>query len=103
MLVREAITLAPADPSTVKITPPALEEDKVVKHHPACSMIVVFGGGVRYLIFHLPKLKRLAIFDAIEARVTKYFSVSEDTKNRYAASLNSVAGGLSHHLMKVVK
>jgi len=94
MLVREAITLAPADPSTVKITPPVLEEDKVVKRLPDVFDDVVVGGGGRYLIFHMPKLKKLAIFDVNEARVTKYIPVSEDVKNRYAASLDSVVVGL---------
>ncbi|MBA4192705.1 MAG: hypothetical protein C0467_32465 [Planctomycetaceae bacterium] len=94
MVVREAALLTPADPTTVKITPPALDDDKVVKRLPEVFDDVVVGGGGRYLIFHMPKLKKLAIFDVNEARVTKYIPVSEDVKGRYAASLDSVVIGL---------
>lgn len=94
MLVRDpATTSAAADPTTVKITPPALGEDKVVKRLPETFTDVVVGGGGRYLIFHMPKLKKLAVFDVTEARVTKYIALAEDDIT-YAAGLDCVVIGL---------
>ena len=91
--VRDASSLAPADPSSVVISPPALAEDKVVKKLPEAYTDVVLGGGGRYLIFHLPKLKKLAIFDVNEARITNYIPVTED-KIAFAAGLDCVVIGL---------
>ncbi|HUR54965.1 MAG TPA: trypsin-like peptidase domain-containing protein [Gemmataceae bacterium] len=94
MLVRDPVTTSgPADPTTVKITPPALGEDKVVKRLPEVFSSVVAGGGGRYLIFHMPKLKKLAVFDVNEARITKYISLTEDDIF-FAAGLDSVVVGL---------
>ena len=93
MIVRDAIATAPADPSSVPITPPALGEDKVVKKLPEVFSDVVVGGGGRYLILHMPKLKKLAVFDVNEAKVTKYISLSEDDI-AFAAGLDCVVVGL---------
>lgn len=83
----------PADPSSVAIAPPALAEDRVVKRLPEAFADVVAGGGGRYLIFHLPRLKKLAVFDVTEARVTKYIPLTED-KVFFAAGLDAVIVGL---------
>ena len=91
--VRDPAGVASADPSSVVITPPALAEDKVVKKLPDAFSDVVLGGGGRYLIFHLPKLKKLAVFDVSEARVTKYIPLTED-KVAFAAGLGSIIVGL---------
>ncbi|MDB5313532.1 MAG: hypothetical protein JWO38_7734 [Gemmataceae bacterium] len=91
--VRDPARSAPADPSTVAITPPALTEEKVVKRLPEGFSDVVLGGGGRYLIFHLPKLKKLAVFDVTEARVTKYIPLAEDNI-AFAAGLDAVVVGL---------
>ena len=93
IVVRDADALAPADPATVAITPPALSEDKVVKRLPEAFTDVVVGGGGRYLIFHMPKLKKLAVFDVNEARVTKYIPLTEEDIT-YAAGLDCVVIGL---------
>jgi hypothetical protein len=93
MLVRDVATTGPADLSTVKIKPPALEEDKVIKRLPEVFSNVALGGGGRYLIFHLPKINRLAVFDVNEARVTKYIPLTEPEIS-YAAGLDSVVIGL---------
>lgn len=93
LIIREAIESAPADPSTVKITPPALSDEKVVKRLPELFSDVVVGGGGRYLIFHLPKLKKLAVFDVNEARVTKYLSLTEEDVT-FAAGLDAIVIGL---------
>jgi hypothetical protein len=94
MLVRDPVTTSgPADPSTVKITPPPLDDDKVVKMLPDVFTDMVVGGGGRYLIFHMPKLKKLAVFDVNEARVTKYLPLAEDDIT-FAAGLDCVVIGL---------
>lgn len=93
MLVREAAKLAPADPSSVVIIPPTITEGKVVKKLPDVFTDVAVGGGGRYLIFHLPKLKKLAVFDVNEARVTKYIAIAEDDVT-FTAGLDCVVIGL---------
>jgi hypothetical protein len=93
IVVRDAATRAPADPSSVPITPPALETDKVVKKLPEVFSDMVVGGGGRYLIFHMPKLKKLAVFDVNEAKATKYISLSEDDI-AFGAGLDCVVIGL---------
>jgi S1-C subfamily serine protease len=93
IVVRDATAPAPGDPSTVVITPPELEEDKVVKKLPEVFSDVVVGGGGRYLIFHMPKLKKLAVFDVNQARVTKYIALAEEDIV-YTAGLDCVVIGL---------
>ncbi len=82
-----------ADPSSVKIAPPALDTDKVSKRLPGTYSEVALGGAGRYLIFQMPKLKKLAIFDVNEARVTKYIPLTEDDI-AFAAGLDSIVVGL---------
>ena len=89
MVIRDPVAATPVDPSSVKITPTALEEDKVIKKLPEVFTDVVLGGGGRYLIFHMPKLKKLAIFDISEAKVTKYIPLTEEGIV-YAAGLDCV-------------
>ena len=89
MVVRDTITSTPTDPASVKITPTALDEDKVIKKLPDVFTDVVLGGGGRYLIFHMPKLKKLAIFDISEAKVTKYIPLTEESIT-FAAGLDCV-------------
>ncbi len=93
LLMREATRLAPADANSVVITPPALTDDKVVKKLPDIFTDVVVGGGGRYLIFHLAKLKKLAVFDVNEARITKYIPLAEDDVT-FTAGLDCVVIGL---------
>ncbi|QJW93403.1 c-type cytochrome domain-containing protein [Frigoriglobus tundricola] len=83
----------PADAGTVVITPPVMTEDRVVKRLPDVYSEVVVGGGGRYLIFHLSKLKKLAVFDFNEARVTKYIPLTEDNVT-FTAGLDCVIIGL---------
>ncbi|WP_020471586.1 S1C family serine protease [Zavarzinella formosa] len=93
MAVREPEASSKVDPSSVIITPPSLTEDKVVKQLPDVFSEVMVGGGGRYLIFHLPKLKKLAVFDVNEAKVTKYIPLAEDDVT-FAAGLDSLVIGL---------
>jgi S1-C subfamily serine protease len=93
IVVRDASTLTPADPGSVVITPPKLEQDKVVKKLPEVFSDVVVGGAGRYLIFHMPKLKKLAVFDVNEARITKYISLTEEDIT-FTAGLDCIVIGL---------
>ena len=93
MLVREATRIGSADPSSVIIVPPAIADDKVIKKLPDTFDNVVVGGGGRYLIFHLPRLKKLAVFDVNKARVTKYIPLAEDDIT-FTAGLDCVVIGL---------
>src|SRR5262249_10724855 len=51
------------------------------------------GGGGRYLIFHLPKARKLAVFDVSEARIIKYLPLTED-KIFFAAGLEKLVVAL---------
>jgi hypothetical protein len=46
---------------------------------PAPVEDVAVGGGGRYLILHLPKVRKLAIFDAQSAKVTRFLDFAEDS------------------------
>lgn len=89
VVIRDANVLRPADPSAVAIAAPPLTEDRVVKKLPEVFTDVVVGGGGRYLIFHMPKLKQLAVFDFNEAKVTKYIPLAEEGI-AFAAGLDCV-------------
>ncbi|MCI0702019.1 MAG: trypsin-like peptidase domain-containing protein [Planctomycetia bacterium] len=82
----------PGSPS-VAIKPPTLAENKVVKQLPEVFSDVAVAGGGRYLIFQLPKLKKLAVFDVSEARITNYIPLAEE-KAVFAAGLDAVIVGL---------
>lgn len=56
--------------------PAVLEAEKVVRDLPAPATDVAVGGGGRFLVLHLPKLRKLAVFDVTEAKVVKYLPTS---------------------------
>jgi len=93
LIVRDSSTWTPVDPSSVIITPPTLSEAKVVKKLPEVFTDMAIGCGGRYLIFRMPKLKKLAVFDVNEARVTKYIPLTE-TDITFTAGLNCIVIGL---------
>jgi S1-C subfamily serine protease len=92
--VLDAVRILPGDLSLVAIRPPPLAEEKVVKGLPEPYDDMAVGGGGRYLIFHLPRLRKLAVFDVNEARVTHYIPLAED-RVRFAAGLDKLVIGLS--------
>ena len=59
------------------IEPLALTGDKVVYELPGTAQDVAVGGGGRYLILHLPKDEKLAVFDVNEAKVVKMLSAPD--------------------------
>jgi S1-C subfamily serine protease len=76
-------------PETNPVKPPALDKDKVVKELPAAYDDLAIGGGGRFLIFKLPTLKKLAVFDVNEAKVVKYIPLPED-KVKFAAGMDKL-------------
>lgn len=83
-----------ADPSAGGLAPPELAGDKVVKKLPDLASDICVGGGGRYLVLHLPKLKKLAIFDVNAAAIVRYIPLTDD-KIVYAAGLDKVVIGLT--------
>jgi hypothetical protein len=79
--------------SKVVIQPPKLAEDKVIKVLPEVASNIQVGGGGRYLVLHLPKLNKLAIFDVNEAAIVRYIPLAED-KIVYTTGLEKVVIGL---------
>jgi hypothetical protein len=67
-----------AQQAALAIHPPALAKDKVEKLVPGTIANVSVGGGGRFLVLHLPKQRKLGIFDVNEARITHYLSVADD-------------------------
>ncbi len=66
------------DPAPVKIAPAELARERTVIDLPASVGDVTVGGGGRYLVLHLPKVRKLAIFDVNEAKVVKYLGAPAD-------------------------
>jgi len=74
-------SVAAANPSGAagaKITPARLDADQTEVKLPADIADVAVGGGGRYLILHLRKLRQLAIFDSSAAKVVKYLGLDSD-------------------------
>ena len=67
----------PAAPPVV-IAPPVLPAPRIEIPLPSEVDKVAIGGAGRYLILHLPKLRKLAIFDASAARIVGYLSLGSD-------------------------
>jgi hypothetical protein len=65
---------------------PTLEKDVVVRKLEAPVANVAVGGGGRYLILHLPKLDKLAVFDVNVAKVVKLLP-APDANLKMAAGL----------------
>jgi S1-C subfamily serine protease len=80
---------APAVPAIVAPSNP----EKVVKRLPDAFSDLCVGGGGRYLIFHLPKLRKLAAFDTTEQRIAHYVPVDDD-KVVFAAGMDKLVIGL---------
>ena len=76
--VRKEISMvrAPANPQSIKPSP--LKGDKMILPLPATARDICVGGGGRFLIFHLPQPRQLAVFDVNEARIVKYLPLAED-------------------------
>ena len=90
------IVLATLPPAFLSSSPQSTKlsgGDKIIRKMPALVSDVAVGGGGRYLVLHLPQLKKLAVFDVNEARLTSYIPLAED-KVWFAAGVNKVVVGL---------
>ena len=83
----------PADPPTPAAlptdnTPPASRTENVTVKLPGAVKSAVVGGGGKFLILHIPKVRQIAVFDAAAGKVVKYIPTAEDGA--------LVAAGLDH-------
>jgi hypothetical protein len=78
VLLIRGLLPAPAGSTAMDIKPPALEEKKVVRKLSSEVADVAVGGGGRYLVLHLPKEKKLAVFDVNAAKVVGHIPVNEE-------------------------
>jgi hypothetical protein len=68
---------------------PTLEEQKVVRKMSSAISDVAVAGGGRYLILHLPKEQKLAVFDVNAAKVVGHIPVKEENA-KFTAGLEDV-------------
>ncbi len=71
------------------IEPPALEADTITRKLESPVADLAVGGGGRYLILHMPKARKLAVFDVNEAKVVKTLP-ADDEKLLIAAGLEKL-------------
>ncbi|MFO0965202.1 MAG: hypothetical protein U0793_06410 [Gemmataceae bacterium] len=64
--------IPPADANAVDLHSPDLKSDRTTVLLPGPIKQVAVGGAGRFLIFLLPRLESLAVFDVNEARIVKY-------------------------------
>jgi hypothetical protein len=79
----------PPAPAAAPGNVPAVKTDRTVKQLPSTFSDVALGGGGRYLILHLPRERKLAVFDTRTSEIVKYLPVAEDTV-RFAAGLDKL-------------
>jgi len=77
-----------AGPGHGGIKAPPLAEEKTVRELDGPAADVAVGGGGRYLVLHLPKARRLAVFDANKADFIGSIPAEDDVK--FAAGLVDV-------------
>ncbi len=70
-------TLAPP-PQPLPLQPPPLPGDTVTRTLPEPIQQVVLGGGGRFLILRLAKVRQLAVFDVNEGKVVRFLPVAAD-------------------------
>ena len=92
--IQSSSAAEPADQNRVAIRPPRIGVDRVVKTLPDIASDIQVGGNGRYFVLHLPKLKKLAVFDVNEAAIVRYIPLTED-KIVFAAGLEKVVIGLT--------
>src|SRR5262249_49377937 len=73
----------------LNITAPVLEADRVVRPVPEPFRNLALGGGGRYFILHLPKSRKLAVFDVNQAAITQRIPVAEENVS-FAAGLDKL-------------
>src|SRR5262249_49549219 len=66
-------------PPPVAITPAEFAGEMLTVDLPAQVADVAVGGGCRFLVLHLPKVRQLAIFDVSEAKIKNTINVDDDS------------------------
>jgi hypothetical protein len=79
----------PPGPDALTIRPPKLDETPITRNLPATCDQLVVGGGGRFLLLNLPSQRKIAMFDANEAKIVHYFPVGGDNV-KYAAGLEKL-------------
>jgi serine protease Do len=74
---------------SLAIKAPSLTQEKVVRQLPSTFSEVTVGGGGRFLFFHLPKIRKLAVFDVNEAKIVHYVPLAED-QVKFAAGMDKL-------------
>jgi predicted Zn finger-like uncharacterized protein len=80
---------APPAAAAVVIKPPTLDKDQVTRELPSTVADLAVGGGGRYLILYLAKVRKLGVFDVNEAKVVHYIPLTEDGV-KFAAGLDKL-------------
>jgi hypothetical protein len=70
--------VAPPPAADAGIKPPKLDKDKIEVPLPSAVADVAVGGGGRYLVLHLPRERKLAVFDVNEAKVVGHVPLDAD-------------------------
>jgi WD40 repeat protein len=79
----------PPAPPVGGIKPAPLKADREERDLPSAVAGLCVGGGGRFLILHLPKERKLAVFDANEAKVVRYLPAAEDNL-QFAAGMDKL-------------
>lgn len=88
---KEPPAAPPVKPAVVVggIKPPDLKGDRAERALPSAVGDVAVGRGGRFLVLHLPRERKLAVFDVNEAKVVKYIPVAADTV-KFAAGMDKL-------------
>ncbi len=86
--------VTPVEVPQIEIQSPALASRLTSRSLPEAAADICVGGGGRFLVLHLPKLKKLAIFDVNEAKIVHYVPLTED-KIVFAAGIDKLVVGLT--------
>jgi ribosomal protein S27E len=65
-------------PVALDIKPLKLAADQEERKLPENIADVAVGGGGRYLVLHMPRIRKLALFDVSEGKVVDYFPAADD-------------------------
>lgn len=70
----------PAPPGDLALRPAPLVKAEQTVNLPSTAGLIVPAAGGRLLIIHLPRDRKLAVFDTAAARVVKYLPAADDVK-----------------------
>lgn len=85
------IDLTAGVPPALAIKPAPLAGDKETRHLRGKAGAVLVGGGGRFLFFHLPAVRQLAVFDVNEAKFVEHLPMAEE-------NVLLAAGGQAHRV-----